>query len=121
MDCDASQMAMCVRRNHCINHPAQSVCAYRPSTTRRYCFATDTDGQLLNSCLLDHVITEFVTKSNPSCTSACIMEPACRSFNIKHSNQGEKICQLNNATRCDDPDQFHDVDFACNYAQECVD
>ncbi|XP_022090700.1 uncharacterized protein LOC110979316 [Acanthaster planci] len=83
--------------------------------------ATNTNGQLVNNfCLLDHIIKEFVNKSNPSCSSACIMEPACRSFNIKYNDQGQKICQLSDATRCDDPDKFQGVDIVCN-CQECVD
>ncbi|XP_022090812.1 C-type lectin domain family 17, member A-like [Acanthaster planci] len=119
--CTQLIVAMFVRRGLCVDHPGPSTCEYRPALNSFYCFPADTNRQLLNSCLFDHVIREFVTESNPSCTSACIMEPACRSFNIKLSDQGQAFCQLSNATRCDDLDKFQDVNFICNCAQECVD
>ncbi|XP_022090740.1 perlucin-like protein [Acanthaster planci] len=122
-NCNILFRAICVRlrrQTSCLHCPIQPACGYQPHRARHYCFATDTDGQLLNSCLVDHVIRKFVTMSNPSCTSACIIEPACLSFNIKYNDEGQKICQLNNATHCDDPDNFQDIRSFCLYAQECV-
>ncbi|XP_022090742.1 perlucin-like protein [Acanthaster planci] len=99
----------------------RALCTFPPCTqAHHYCFATDNSRQLLkNSCLLNHVIREFMTRSNLKCASACIQEPVCRSFNIRHNDTGQKVCQLNNATRRDDPAQFQDVASFCLYAHEC--
>ncbi|XP_022090741.1 lactose-binding lectin l-2-like [Acanthaster planci] len=100
----------------CIRHPSGG----SPYTqSLHYCFARDTNGQLLNSCLLNHVIREFVTKSNPRCAVACMKEPACRSFNIKRTDQGQRICQLNDITRYNDPGTLQVTGSLCIYAQEC--
>ena len=134
ISCDRNRVAVCVQRDPsqlvsthpplnltCVGPPMEPTCGPRTTRPRRYCFTKDSDGQLLNSCLLDHTIREFVTQSNPSCASACIMDPACLSFNIKINDPGLKICQLNDATRCNYAGQFQSVDVVCNYAQECVD
>ncbi|XP_038044987.1 C-type lectin domain family 4 member E-like [Patiria miniata] len=120
-ECYTFFRTICVKKqDKCIHHPVQPACGYPPTRARNYCFTTDADGQLLNSCLLDHVIGEFVTKSSPQCASACILEPRCHSFNIKHNHQGQTICQINNATRCNDPAQFQEIGSYCIYAQECI-
>ena len=142
-ECDWLQHAVCVQRESsqptattrpsqpaattrpppnlsCVDPLVQPPCRTRMTQPRSFCFVTDTDGQLFNFRFLEHIIREFVTKNAPGCASACIMEPACRSFNIKRNDKGQKLCQLNNASRCDDPEQFQKVDFFCNYAQECI-
>ncbi|XP_038044988.1 C-type lectin domain family 4 member E-like [Patiria miniata] len=106
-----------IYRAICVQRQANYRCPVQPTRAHHFCVTT---GQLPNSCLLDHVITEFVTKSNPRCASACIKEPRCHSFNIKHNHQGQKLCQINNATRCNDPAQFQVIDSYCIYAQECI-
>ncbi|XP_022111723.1 perlucin-like protein [Acanthaster planci] len=121
--CNKPFGAICGQRQAtCLQRPIQPACGYQPHPAHHYCFATDGDGQLLSSCLLDHVIREFATKTNPypGCAFSCMKESTCRSFNIKHNDQGHKICQLNNATRSEDPAKFQDVGTICNYAQECV-
>ena len=110
--CISQHDAMCVR-------PA--TCTHRPTQPRLYCLPTDTLGRILDSaCLLDHNIREFVTEGVTDCGSACAKEPGCRSFNIKKSGGGKKLCQLNNSTRSDDADKFQNTDHFCIYFELCI-
>ena len=107
--CSSSNNAVCVR-------PA--TCTHRPTQPRLYCLSTDTLGRILDSaCLLDHNIREFVTEGVTDCGLACAKERGCRSFNIKKSGGGKKLCQLNNSTRSDDGDSFHNTDHFCIYSE----
>ncbi|XP_022090738.1 P-selectin-like [Acanthaster planci] len=116
-----SATSVCAQRQaSCLSCSTEPACSSHPHPARHYCFAADTKGKLLNSCLLGHVIREFVTRKEPQCALACMKEPACCSFNIKHNNQGQQICQLNNATRCDDPAEFQDIHSSCIYGQDCA-
>ncbi|XP_038073049.1 CD209 antigen-like protein D [Patiria miniata] len=82
--------AFCVR---------QAACTHLITQPRQYCVSTDTHGRILNStCLLDHSIREFISKGVVACGSPCAQEPGCRSFNIKKTEDGKKICQVNNST-----------------------
>ena len=94
----------------------QAVCVIRLKQPRHYCFTFSDNRQLLNSCLVDHVIREFVTKSIIDCGSACTVEPRCRSFNMKQTSEEKQLCQLNNATSSDDPDNFKKTDSFCIYS-----
>ena len=91
-------------------------CVIRLKQPRHYCFTFSDNRQLLNSCLVDHVIREFVTKSIIDCGSACTVEPRCRSFNMKQTSEEKQLCQLNNATSSDDPDNFKKTDSFCIYS-----
>ena len=66
------------------------------------------------SCLVDHVIKEFVITNIPSCAFACIKEPRCRSINIKITEEGgREVCQLNDSTRFDAPNDFQKPGVGC--------
>ena len=71
--------------------------------------------QHLNWCLVDHVIREIVNVSALRCASDCLKKPQCRSFNIKGTNGEQKVCQLNDASRSDDPDKFQEINAPCQY------
>ncbi|XP_038057261.1 snaclec convulxin subunit beta-like [Patiria miniata] len=108
--CGVKMKAFCVR---------QAACTHLLTQPRRYCLSTDTHGRVLNStCLLDHSIREFITQSVVACGSACAQEPGCRSFNIKKTEDGKKICQLNNSTRSEDKDKFQKTDYFCTMFSE---
>ena len=111
--CGSSHEAFCVRQAACF---PRSIA--RPG---RFCLSTDTHGRILSStCLLDHVIREFVTDRVTVCGATCIVEPGCRSFNIKENEEGMKICQLNNSTRSEDKDKFQNSTFLCIYMEVCI-
>ena len=101
--CSITLQAACVRRPIPVPQPPP----------RHYRFSISDDPLLLNSCLVDHTIREFVIDNALSCASACIKEPGCRSINIKISQEGEKVCQLNDSTRTDDPANFKNTDYDC--------
>ncbi|XP_038057140.1 lectin-like [Patiria miniata] len=102
----------------CVRHAA---CAHLSTQPHRYCVSTDTHGRILNStCLLDHSIREFITKGVVACGSACAQEPGCRSFNIKKTEGGKKVCQLNISTSSEDKDKFQETDYFCMYSEVCV-
>ncbi|XP_038044095.1 perlucin-like protein [Patiria miniata] len=108
-----------------VNHKAvcahQAACPHHSTQPRRYCLSTDTHGRILNStCLLDHSIREFITEGVVACGSACAKEPGCRSFNIKKSEKGKKICQLKNSTSSEDKDKFQNTDYFCMYSEVCI-
>ncbi|XP_038054886.1 snaclec stejaggregin-A subunit alpha-like [Patiria miniata] len=109
--CDGSNRAFCVRH---------AACAHLSTQPRQYCVSTDTHGRILNStCLLDHSIREFITKGVVACGSACAQEPRCRSFNIKKTEDGKRICQLNNSTSSEDKEKFQKTDYFCTmYSEE---
>ncbi|XP_038057884.1 lactose-binding lectin l-2-like [Patiria miniata] len=110
--CDASNRAFCVR---------QAACTHLPTQPRQYCVSTDTHGRILvSTCLLDHNIREFITEGVVACGSACAKEPGCRSFNIKKTEDGKKICQLNNSTSSEDKDKFQKTDYFCMYSEVCL-
>ncbi|XP_038056574.1 perlucin-like protein [Patiria miniata] len=110
--CESRWRAFCVR---------QAACTHLPTQPRRYCLSTDTHGRILNSiCLLDHNIREFITEGVVTCGSACAKEPECRSFNIKKTVEGKKICQLNNSTSSEDNDKFQKTDYFCMYSEVCL-
>ncbi|XP_038056573.1 low affinity immunoglobulin epsilon Fc receptor-like [Patiria miniata] len=109
--CWVRRRAFCVRKAHCTHLPTQ------PS---QYCLSTDTHGRILNStCLLDHSIRQFITQGVAACGSACAKESECRSFNIKKTEDGKKICQLNNSTSSEDKDKFQKTDYFCLYSEVC--
>ncbi|XP_038056879.1 perlucin-like protein [Patiria miniata] len=109
--CQAQLRAFCVR---------QAACTHLPTQPRQYCLSTDTHGRLLNStCLLDHNIREFITQGVAACGSACAKEPGCRSFNIKKTEEGKKVCQLNNSTSSEDKDKFQKTHYFCMYSEVC--
>ncbi|XP_038059037.1 C-type lectin domain family 6 member A-like [Patiria miniata] len=97
--------------------PPKAMCVLRsPAHIQHQGFSQgNAQQQQLNSCLVDHVIREFVTKSASRCASACLKEPGCRSFNIKGTKQEQKLCQLNDANRADDPEKFQEVSTRCVY------
>ncbi|XP_038078964.1 E-selectin-like, partial [Patiria miniata] len=110
--CAESRMALCVH---------QAACPHPPTQPHRYCLSTDTRGRILNStCLLDHNIREFITEGVAACGSACAKEPGCFSFNIKNTEEGKKICQLNNSTSSEDKDKFQNTDYFCMYSEVCT-
>ncbi|XP_038057915.1 C-type lectin domain family 4 member M-like [Patiria miniata] len=110
--CDNYKWAFCVH---------QAACTHLPTQPRQYCLSTDTHGRILNStCLLDHNIREFITEGVVACGSACAKEPGCRSFNIKKTEGGKKICQLNNSTSSEDKDKFQKTDYFCMYSEVCL-
>ncbi|XP_071793386.1 attractin-like protein 1 [Asterias amurensis] len=82
-----------------------AICIIRPNSQPKYCFPTGTNGQLLHESLVNHIITELPTPTVVGCGRACANEPQCRSFNIMRDGQ-TLLCQLNNATRCDEPGDF---------------
>ncbi|XP_038054893.1 C-type lectin mannose-binding isoform-like [Patiria miniata] len=105
-------------RAFCVRHAA---CTHLPTQPRRYCLSTDTHGRILNStCLLDHNIREFITEGLVACGSACANESGCRSFNIKKTKEGKKVCQLNNSTSSEVKDKFQKTDYFCMYSEVCV-
>ncbi|XP_038056576.1 perlucin-like protein [Patiria miniata] len=109
--CYVEKLAFCVRKADCTHLPIQP---------RQYCLSTDTHGRILNStCLLDHSIREFITQGVAACGSACAKEPGCRSFNIKKTEDGKKICQLNNSTSSEDNDKFQTTYYFCMYSEVC--
>ncbi|XP_022089785.1 E-selectin-like [Acanthaster planci] len=109
--CSKSREAVCIR---------QAVCTPRLTQPRQYCFSSNTPIPMLNStCLLDHVIREFITEGVTACGSTCIKEPGCRSFNIKNGD-GKKLCQLNNSTSSKDKDKFQTIADFCIYLEECI-
>ncbi|XP_038049097.1 perlucin-like protein [Patiria miniata] len=64
--------------------------------------------RLLSACLIGHVLSEYPISSLDHCAWLCSQDPGCRSFNVVHRGYGEKLCQLNSATRHDvDSPQFH--------------
>ncbi|XP_038055093.1 lactose-binding lectin l-2-like [Patiria miniata] len=110
--CDGSNRAFCVR---------QAACTHLPTQPRQYCLSTDTNGRILvSTCLLDHSIREFITEGVVACGSACAEESGCRSFNIKKTEGGRKICQLNNSTSSEDKDKFQKTDYFCMYSEVCI-
>ncbi|XP_038056572.1 perlucin-like protein [Patiria miniata] len=109
--CGFQCRAFCVR---------QADCTHLPTQPRQYCLSTDTHGRILNStCLLNHTIRELITEGVVACGSACTKESGCRSFNIKKTKEGKKVCQLNNSTSSEDKDKFLKTDYFCMYSQMC--
>ncbi|XP_038056744.1 C-type lectin mannose-binding isoform-like [Patiria miniata] len=99
----------------------KAFCVRLSTQPRQYCLSTDTHSRILNStCLLDHNIREFITEGVVACGSACAQEPGCRSFNIKKTEDGKKICQLNNSTSSEDKDKFQKTDYFCVYSEVCL-
>ena len=95
----------------------KAVCVLRPKQPRTYCSSIGSDQRLNTSCLVDHVTVEVITKSTMECAFACSKEPRCRSFNIKQTEKADKkLCQLNNATRSEDPAKFKSTDSFCIYS-----
>ncbi|XP_038077045.1 type-2 ice-structuring protein-like [Patiria miniata] len=110
--CWSSHEAICVR---------QATGTHPSTQPRQYCLSTDTDGRILNStCLLDHGIREFITEGMAACGSACVKETGCLSFNIKKTEDGKKVCQLNNSTRSEDKDKFQKTGYFCIYSEVCI-
>ena len=103
----------------CVRQAACSPCLTQP---HHHCSFPDTQGHTLNSaCLLDHVIREFITGSVTACGSACVLEPGCRSFNIKENDEGKKVCQLNNSTSSEDKDNCRNTSYFCIYSEMSLD
>ena len=99
-------------------HLSGIVCIRRPQQPCRKSLPTYISGRLLSSsCLLDHVIREFVSRIASQCAVACINEPDCRSFNIRMKDE-QQFCQLNNSTRVEDPSKFQDVSSFCVYYEQ---
>ncbi|XP_071804862.1 perlucin-like protein [Asterias amurensis] len=76
--------------------------------------------RLLASCLIGHTLREIPTSNVRACTTVCDYDPRCRSFNVQHFGNGERICQLNNATRYEaDHTQFvkSKKPFTCIYGE----
>ena len=121
--CDNMFPTVCVKRPQVIPSTTEGTASTnvdgRPVTGGRPCrprprylrFAMTENPLPLNSCLVDHVINEFVITSIPSCAFACIREPRCRSINIKITEEGgQKVCQLNDST---DPAKIQQTDSVC--------
>ncbi|XP_071793320.1 endosialin-like [Asterias amurensis] len=95
-----------------------AVCIIRPSSQPKYCFPTGTNGQLLHESLVNHTIRELPMPTVVGCGRACANEPKCRSFNIMRDGQ-TLLCQLNNATRSDEPADFYqNTDYFSIYSDD---
>ncbi len=76
--------------------------------------------RLLAWCLTGHTLREIPTSNVRACATVCVYDPRCRSFNVQHFGTGERICQLNNATRYEaDHTQFVESKkpFTCIYGE----
>ncbi|XP_033633260.1 uncharacterized protein LOC117294834 [Asterias rubens] len=95
-----------------------AICIIRPSSQPKYCFPIGANGQLLHESLVNHNITELTTPTVVGCGRACADEPQCRSFNIMRDGQ-TLLCQLNNATRSDEPTDFYqNTDYFSIYSDD---
>ncbi|XP_022080774.1 perlucin-like protein [Acanthaster planci] len=92
-----------------------AACVRRPNQLRSFCLPLGPDGRPLSVCLRSHVVHEFPTTTISRCGSACCGDPLCRSFNIRNTTKGGKICQLSDATRFDDPSKFENDGSFCLY------
>lgn len=53
-----------------------------------------------------HVITHYIVRDELTCSSHCLRDCRCKSFNIRKRPEGGFQCQLNNATHKEFPRDF---------------
>jgi hypothetical protein len=79
-------------------------------------FATSKEG---HEVLIGHVMySEAGVQKEFICMNYCILYSECKSFNF---SKEKKICELNNATRREYPDEFMKNDTFAYYEKLCFD
>ena len=79
---------------------------------------SDADGKFTsqeNYKLMGHKITQYKVREEFVCASYCLRTCRCQSFNVWKRPDGQYLCQLNNATEKEFPDDFIATDRETKY------
>ena len=62
-----------------------------------------------NSRLMGHKITNYIVRDEFACTSYCLRNCRCQSFDLRKRPDGKYLCQLDSATAKEFPEDLIDT------------
>ncbi|XP_074617862.1 C-reactive protein-like isoform X2 [Acropora palmata] len=91
---------------HVISPMLRNVSMTSPSTSCSSSYADGIFSMKPTARLGRHVITHYIVRDELTCSSHCLRDCRCKSFNIRKRPEGGFQCQLNNATHKEFPRDF---------------